>query len=175
MWVTAKEMNRDRMKQRTRGPKPPQRNRKRSRRAQKEHSAGGIVFREEDGRIAVLVTQSSAHDGWIFPKGHLEQGETSSDAAVREVKEETGVDARIVERVGTIRYAFRARGRQIAKTALFYLMEYVGGKTSDESPEVHAVIWVPRGQVAETLSFANEAGLWARAQGLLEQRLVRSA
>ena len=87
----------------------------------KEHSAGGIVFREEDGRVAVLVTQSSAHDGWIFPKGHLEQGETSSDAAVREVKEETGVDARIVERVGTIRYAFRARGRQIVENRVVLL------------------------------------------------------
>ena len=85
------------------------------------------------------------------------------------------MDARILERVGTIRYAFRGAGRQISKTALFYLMEYVGGNTSDESPEVRAVIWVPRSQVAETLSFANEAGLWARAQGLLEQRLVRSA
>ncbi|MYB76507.1 MAG: NUDIX domain-containing protein [Chloroflexi bacterium] len=105
----------------------------------------------------------------------MERGETSSDAALREVKEETGVDARIVERVGTIRYAFRVRGRQIAKTALFYLMEYVGGKASDESPEVRAVTWVPLGQVADTLSFANEAGIWAKAQGLLEQRLARSA
>ena len=142
---------------------------------QKEHSAGGIVFRKDSGEVVVLVTQSSAHDGWIFPKGHLERGETSSDAALREVKEETGVDARIVERVGTIRYAFRVRGRQIAKTALFYLMEYVGGKASDESPEVRAVTWVPLGQVADTLSFANEAGIWAKAQGLLEQRLARSA
>ena len=142
---------------------------------QKEHSAGGIVFREDNGQVAVLVTQSSAHDGWIFPKGHLEHGETSSDAALREVKEETGVDARILERVGTIRYGFRVRGRQIAKTALFYLMEYIGGKTSDESPEVRAVTWVPLGQVAGTLSFANEAGLWAKAQGLLKQRLARSA
>lgn len=142
---------------------------------QKEHSAGGIVFREDSGQVVVLVTQSSAHDGWIFPKGHLERGETASDAALREVKEETGVDARIVERVGTIRYAFRVRGRQIAKTALFYLMEYVGGNASDESPEVRAVTWVPLGQVAGTLSFANEAGIWAKAQGLLEQRRARSA
>ncbi len=166
-------MNRNRTKQRSRGPKSTQR--KKPRRTQKEHSAGGIVYRRDSGEVVVLVTQSSAHDGWIFPKGHLEHGETSSDAALREVKEETGVDARIVERVGTIRYAFRVRGRQIAKTALFYLMEYVGGRTSDESPEVRAVTWVPLGQVADTLSFANEAGIWAKAQGLLEQRLARSA
>lgn len=168
-------MNRNRDNQRSRSAKALHRTRKRSKRLQKEHSAGGIVFREESGQVVVLVTQSSAHDGWIFPKGHLEHGETSSDAALREVKEETGVDARIVERVGTIRYAFRARGRQIAKTALFYLMEYVGGRASDESPEVRAVTWVPLGQVADTLSFANEAGLWAKAQGLLEQRRARSA
>jgi len=166
-------MNRNHAKKRSHGPKSP--HRKKTRRMQKEHSAGGIVFREDSGQVVVLVTQSSAHDGWIFPKGHLERGETASDAALREVKEETGVDARIVERVGTIRYAFRVRGRQIAKTALFYLMEYVGGKASDESPEVRAVTWVPLGQVAGTLSFANEAGIWAKAQGLLEQRRARSA
>jgi 8-oxo-dGTP diphosphatase len=166
-------MNRNSKKHNGRKPSKP--SGKRKRQVSREHSAGGIVFREEDGQIAVLVTQSSAHDGWIFPKGHLEHGETSSDAALREVKEETGVDARIVERVGTIRYGFRARGRQISKTALFYLMEYVGGIITDESSEVNAVLWLPQGQVAGKLSFANEAGLWAKAQGLLEQRLARSA
>ena len=168
-------MGGNKKRQRGRSASIPNRNRKRKRHMQKEHSAGGIVFREVDGQVTVLVTQSSAHDGWIFPKGHLEQGETSSDAALREVKEETGIDARIVERVGTIRYVFRVRGRQIAKTALFYLMEYAGGAASDESPEVRAVIWVPLGKVAGTLSFANEAGLWAKAQGLLERRLAHPA
>lgn len=168
-------MSGNKKRQRARTPSVPNRHRKRKRHVQKEHSAGGIVYREEDGQVTVLITQSSAHDGWIFPKGHLEHGETSSDAALREVKEETGVEARIVERVGTIRYVFRVRGRQIAKTALFYLMEYAGGATTDESPEVRAVMWVPLGRVAGTLSFANEAGLWAKAQVLLEQRLARSA
>lgn len=169
------DMSRSRMKQHSRARKSAQRTRKRSKRMHKEHSAGGIVFREESGEIAILITRSSAHDGWIFPKGHLETGETSSEAALREVKEETGIDARIVERVGTIRYVFRVRGRQIAKTALFYLMEYAGGAASDASPEVRAVVWVPLSQVANTLSFANEAAIWAKAQGLLERRLARSA
>ena len=173
--LSAKVMNRKHKKQRSRATSPPNPDRKRTRRTQKEHSAGGIVFRRKDGQVTILVTQSSAHDGWIFPKGHLEHGETSSDAALREVKEETGVDARIVERVGTIRYVFRARGRQVTKTALFYLMEYAGGNTNDESPEVRAVLWVPKGEVKRTLTFANEAGLWAKAQGLLEQQLARSA
>lgn len=166
-------MNRKRTQPRARKPPPPQRHRKR--RPHKEISAGGIVYREENGGLDVLVTQSSAHDGWIFPKGHLEHGETASAAALREVKEETGVDARIVERVGAIRYVFRARGRQVAKTAQFYLMEYVGGSANDASPEVHAVLWVPEERVTSTLSFANEAALWAKARGLLRQRRARSA
>ena len=161
------------MKQRSKSKKKAQR--KRNRRMLKDHSAGGIVYREVDGRVLVLVTQSSAHDGWIFPKGHLEHGETSSDAALREVKEETGIDARIVARVGAIRYVFRAKERQIAKTALFYLMEYVAGEASDESPEVRAVVWVPQGEVAGRLTYANESGLWAKAQGLLQQRRARTA
>ena len=166
-------MNRNRKQPRSRRPPPPRGARKR--RLHREISAGGIVFREENGGLGVLVTQSSAHDGWIFPKGHLEHGETASDAALREVKEETGVDARIVERVGAIRYVFRARGRQVAKTAQFYLMEYAGGRTNDASPEVNAVLWVPEERVTSTLSFANEATLWAKARGLLQQRRARSA
>ncbi len=141
----------------------------------KDHSAGGIVYRVADGQVHVLVTQSSAHDGWIFPKGHLEHGETSSDAALREVKEETGIDARIVARVGSIRYVFRAKERQIAKTALFYLMEYVGGAVNADSPEVRAVVWVPQSEVANRLTYVNETGLWAKAEDLLEQRRARPA
>ena len=54
-------------------------------------------------------------------------------------------------------------------------MEYAGGRTNDASPEVNAVLWVPEERVTSTLSFANEAALWAKARGLLQQRRARSA
>src|SRR3990167_10519187 len=87
------------------------------------YSAGGIVLRifapqdksfeqieGEVGNWKVLVTQHSKHKGWDFPKGHLEIGESSEDAALREVKEETGVKAEIIEKVGQTQYFYYEDG-----------------------------------------------------------------
>ncbi len=69
-------------------------------------SAGGIVVKKDDGDVKVLVTQHSKYKGWDFPKGHLEAGESSEQAALREVAEETGVKAEIIEKVGQTKYFY---------------------------------------------------------------------
>jgi mutator protein MutT len=144
-------------------------------RAQKEISAGGIVVKREGAQLLVLLTQHSGHKGWIFPKGHLEAGETAHEAAVREVAEETGIKARVVCNVGRIRYAFHADGRLVLKSVVMYLMEYVTGEVTDTSSEVSAVKWVPAEEVARTLTYPSERALWAKAQHLLARRQSRSA
>src|SRR3989344_8017208 len=70
------------------------------------YSAGGIIVRTSKDGPKVLVTQHSKHKGWDFPKGHLEVGETSEQAALREVEEETGVKAEIIEKVGQTQYFY---------------------------------------------------------------------
>lgn len=105
-------------------------------------SAGGVVIREERGRRSVLLIA----DRWGFmapPKGHLETGETSEEAAVREVQEETGVRAIVKLELGPMRYRFPGRdGRPIHKTVRYFLMEPVGGSLRPQPGETLGAQWV---------------------------------
>src|SRR2546422_1037172 len=84
-------------------------------------SAGGIVVK--DGKV--LVTQHSKHKGWDFPKGHIESGESQEQAAIREVEEETGVKAEIIEKVGQTEYFYFEDGEKVLKTVVFFLMKFL--------------------------------------------------
>ncbi|MEN3282293.1 MAG: hypothetical protein V7607_3433, partial [Solirubrobacteraceae bacterium] len=87
----------------------------------------------------VIVPTRRAADGskvLALPKGHPEQGESAADAALREVREEAGVDARLVEQLGDVRYWYMRNGRRIAKVVSVFLLEYVGGELPDHDREV---------------------------------------
>ena len=128
----------------------------------REFSAGGIVAKREKDQVFVLVIQHSTHHGWGFPKGHLEEGETKNQAALREVMEETGVRGEIIRRVGDVAYTFTQDGQVIAKRVTFFLMRYLGGDIANHSWEVSSVVWVPVAVVEERLTFESERKLWAR-------------
>jgi len=104
---------------------------------------------------------------WSLPKGHLEAGETPSEAAIREVEEETGIRGRVVAELGTIDYWFVAQDRRIHKTVHHYLLEAAGGELSDEDVEVDEVAWVPLAEVRERLAYAGERRLVDAAAKLL--------
>jgi len=105
---------------------------------------------------------------WSLPKGHLEDGETAEDAAVREVEEETGIRGRVLAPLGTIDYWFVVDDRRIHKTGHHYLLEAFGGELSDEDIEVEEVAWVPLADLPERLAYADERRLVASAQSMLE-------
>ena len=104
---------------------------------------------------------------WSLPKGHLEDGETTEDAAVREVEEETGIRGRVLAALGTIDYWFVADDRRIHKTVHHYLLEAAGGELSDQDLEVDEVAWVPRDELRERLAYAGERRLAETAADLL--------
>lgn len=108
---------------------------------------------------------------WSLPKGHVESGETTEQAAVREVAEETGITGRIIESLGTIDFWFVAEGKRIHKTVHHFLMVATGGEISDEDVEVEAVDWVPMTEIGGRLAYDDERELAVRAQSLL----IRSA
>jgi 8-oxo-dGTP pyrophosphatase MutT (NUDIX family) len=142
-----------------------------------EVSAGGLVV-DLEGTVsgvsepsAVLIGKRSrrGHLLWALPKGHLEAGENDEQAAVREVREETGIDARIQARLGTIDYWFVADGRRIHKTVHHFVLLAQGGDLSDDDIEVLRVGWFPLSEVAGRLSYPDErriAGLAREALGL---------
>lgn len=104
---------------------------------------------------------------WSLPKGHLEEGESTEDAAVREVEEETGIRGRVLASLGSIDYWFVAEDRRIHKTVHHYLLEAAGGELSDDDVEVDQVAWVPLDELPGRLAYAGERRLAATVADLL--------
>jgi ADP-ribose pyrophosphatase YjhB (NUDIX family) len=135
-----------------------------------EFSAGGLVVDlAGDVPRGVLIgrTDRSGRLLWSLPKGHIEEGETPEQAAVREVQEETGISGEIVAELGTIDFWFVAEGRRIHKTVRHYLLRAVGGELSDADVEVTAVAWVPLPEIRAQLAYPDERGLVDTAGRLL--------
>lgn len=139
-----------------------------------ETSAGGLVLdRLGPGASGALIGRLDRRGRllWSLPKGHLEPGETEADTAVREVAEETGISGRIIGELGTIDFWFVAEGRRVHKTVHHFLLVAAdpvhGLELSDEDVEVSEVAWVPLGEVAGRLAYADERRLLERVPGLL--------
>jgi 8-oxo-dGTP pyrophosphatase MutT (NUDIX family) len=129
-----------------------------------EFSAGGVVVR--DGDCIVIVPTRRAADGskvLALPKGHPDGDESAADAALREVREETGVEAVLVDTLGDIRYWYMRGGRRIAKVVSFFLLEYVAGELEDHDHEVERAEWMPLEKAARRLTYRGERDVAARA------------
>jgi 8-oxo-dGTP pyrophosphatase MutT (NUDIX family) len=153
------------------GAKPPRRNRRRGPRLHTvdETSAGGLVVDEAHRRAAVIGRVGRRGTLlWSLPKGHIEEGETAAQAAIREVREETGIDGAVVGELGSIDYWFVVENRRVHKTVHHFLMIAVGGELSDEDVEVTEVAWVPLGELDELLAYADERRLVRRAMTMLD-------
>lgn len=119
-----------------------------------QHSAGGLVVH---GRRILLISTREGRR-WQLPKGHLEEGETSEQAALREVREETGINGRMVAPLPGIEYWFvEQRTRRIHKRVDYYLLDYESGDISDFDPEeVTSAEWFSWEDGIARLSFENE-------------------
>lgn len=131
---------------RTRAPRQPT--------EEYQHSAGGLVVRGDE----VLLIATAGGRRWQLPKGHLEGAEQPSEAAVREVREETGVTGRVVAPVSGIDYTFLERGmRRIRKHVDYFLLSYESGSEADFDPrEVVSARWFSWPEALDKLSHANE-------------------
>jgi len=132
----------------------------------RQHSAGGVVVRGDCGESEFLAIKPAHRDRWQLPKGTIDRGETSRQAAVREVREEGGVHARIVSDLGPIQFFYQTGGQRFAKTVDFYLMTYESGDPADHDHEVQEARWFPLRDAA-TLTFPTERGLVERARHVL--------
>lgn len=134
-----------------------------------ETSAGGLVVDGERANAALIGRLDRRGTLlWSLPKGHLEDGETAEQAAVREVREETGIDGGVLRELGAIDYWFVVENRRVHKTVHHFLMEALGGELSDEDVEVTEVAWVPLTELDGRLAYADERRLVRRALRLLD-------
>ena len=133
-----------------------------------ETSAGGLVVDTDTGRAAVIGRlDRRGRLLWSLPKGHVENGETVEQAAVREVAEETGIDSAVVAALGSIDYWFVAEDRRVHKTVHHFLLQALGGELSDADVEVTEVAWVPLADLPQRLAYADERRLVRRATAIL--------
>jgi 8-oxo-dGTP pyrophosphatase MutT (NUDIX family) len=130
-----------------------------ARKTRNEYSAGGAVMSLRDGvpHVALIATRSRTR--WGLPKGAVSAGETPQQAAIREVLEETGLEAEIVRPLDTIEYFFRAGDTLIHKRVDFYLMRYVAGELKPQLTEVDDVEWVELNAALGRASFDSERKL----------------
>ncbi len=131
-----------------------------------EVSAGGVVLRGHD--VVVIVPTRRAADGrsvLALPKGHVDPGETPPQAARREVREEAGVEATLIDELGEVRYWYQRDGRKIAKLVTFFLFEYTGGDVADHDNEVEEARWIPLEEALHTLTYKGEREMVQRALG----------
>ena len=129
-----------------------------------EFSAGGVVVR--DGQVVVIrpVRRGARGQSVIgLPKGHPDGGETAEQAAIREVREETGVDGEIVGSLGTIEYTYDRKGRRRNKRVRFFLFNYVSGSLEDHDHEIAEAMWMPLEEAAEALTYDGEREVVSRA------------
>jgi len=140
-------------------------------RATRETSAGGVVYRLEEGAPLFLLIRDS-YANWGFPKGHVERGESAEDAALREVREETGLnELASCGLIDTIDWYFRFRGRLIHKSCHFYLMETAESRTAPQHAEgITACQWVEYAEAHEAVSYANAREVLRRARDLIGAR-----
>lgn len=134
----------------------------------REFSAGGIVFKKTpNGPKFLLIKNMAMRDPnksyWGFPKGHLNEGESSKEAALREVKEEVGLEVEIVEKVGQSSYIFQNKGEKIFKIVSMFLMQAKEGEILIQDSEIQEAKWIEPQEVLKLLSFSNDKKLFQKA------------
>jgi 8-oxo-dGTP diphosphatase len=136
-----------------------------------EFSAGGIVYKKTRNNIYILVCQHSQHHGWVFPKGligdHIEN-ENKEETAVREVKEETGVNAKIIMPLKEVSYWYVFNKEKIKKTVYYFIMKYVSGNIENHDFEMENVEWVEKNKVKDKLTYKSDKKVWEEAEKFIK-------
>ena len=127
-----------------------------------EFSAGGVLYRIVDSRLEILVIEPK-NGVFALPKGLIEKGEKPEEAAVREVREETGCLGEIEDFLGKVEYWYVLEGKRIHKFVYYYLMKYVSGDPSKHDSEVLSARWVSAEEVLSLLKFKNEREIIGKA------------
>ncbi len=135
-----------------------------------EFSAGGIVYKKENGKVFIIVAKHSSHHGWVFPKGligdHI-KNEGKEETAVREAEEETGAKGKIIQELSPVTFWYEWEGEKRKKTVYYFLMEFIRGDIKKHDWEMEEVEWLPKDKVLDRLTYESDKKVFQEAQKLI--------
>jgi 8-oxo-dGTP pyrophosphatase MutT (NUDIX family) len=142
----------------------------------REFSAGGVVVRRLRGGWFLAAIKPGGKDVWALPKGLIGRGEDPAATAAREVAEETGVEGRLVAKLGDVRYVYTWRGERVFKVVSFFLFRYRRGRIGKIPPElafeVDEARWLPLDEAPELLAYRGERAMVEKARETLAAEAV---
>ena len=138
-----------------------------------EISSGGVIFKRKDNSFEVALVSKKKGKIWCLPKGHIEEGESLKETAIREVKEETGLRGEIVNKVDDIIYWYSNKDKKgelvkIFKRVYFFLLKYVEGETKVHDHEVENVQWFDIKKARKILTYKTEQDVMKKAEKILK-------
>lgn len=121
------------------------------------------------------MAQHSQHHGWVFPKGLIgdkKEKETKEETAVREVEEETGIQAEILQPLSPVTYWYQFKGEKRKKTVYYFLMKYIEGDTTKRDMEMENVEWLLLDKVEKRLTYPSDKKVWKEAKSIISNRTI---
>jgi len=140
--------------------------------AERKISSGGVIFRPATHGVEVALISTKGGKVWGLPKGLVEEGENIARTAHREVREETGLDGKILGKIGHIEYFFTFTEAgvhtRVFKIVYFFLMEFTGGDVLDHDSEVEECRWFPIGTAIRLMKYEDEKEIIKKAKKMLK-------
>jgi 8-oxo-dGTP pyrophosphatase MutT (NUDIX family) len=135
-------------------------------------SSGGVVYRKNAKGFEVILIKIKNGTVFTLPKGSIDDGESIDETALREVREETGVNGEIEEELGNVSYWFYAKGENIKykKTVHYFLLRYVSGDTADHDAEVEDAVWIELDKALELVMYKTDRQILQKVKEILSSR-----
>ncbi|SRR6266508_2470126 len=141
-------------------------------------SSGGVVYRQTQDTIEIIIIAVGEKRRWQLPKGLVNRGENPDQTALREVREETGIDSILLDLIDKIEYWYYGQSGskriRFHKVVHFYLLEFQSGNTEDHDQEVEEARWVEIDEAQELLAFKSEKEIVRKAKEMVQALLYKS-